>query len=126
MSTKLVKVAKADNDYKIEILLDEKTKHKASIPVTFVKEFKDEWVTEEAKNKSFETDQLDKIITKTEKSWGELIRFKNAKENLKTYFIKIKDKPFAVKVGPIPDDVDSKVVEIDWTGLQWGNEIQKN
>ena len=93
-----------------------------SIPVVWINDFdKDKILSKETLFLDHEEDSLKDSILETEENWGALTAFKNSKSKMNYYYLSPKNKPYAIKIGPIHDSIDGKEIEFDWSNLQLGD-----
>ncbi len=70
--------------------------------------------------KESDIDQFKSSLVKVSYSWGELICFNAATETSEYFYLVPTEQTIAVRIGPVPNTVDTQQFEMDWTNVQWG------
>lgn len=117
-----LKVKKQGTDYSMEVLIGASQDRRLSIPVVCLDKFQESSsVIKDLVKIDCVIKDDERSVSESEMAWGWLKSFTD-KENMIYYYLEPAKKTYAIRVGPIPKDIDGSKIEIDWTNLQWGTE----
>ncbi len=119
-----LKILRSDDSYKI--LFTIKGGKVIEIPLVYKESFQaPEAIYDDALTLGFDESEVQTFknsLVKMTYGWGELVCFNAASESSEYFYLIPQDQSIAVRIGPIPNNIDDQQFEIDWTNIQWGSQ----
>jgi len=118
--SKDLKVKKIGEGYIMELPTHSDKGNKTKIPVVSLESILNQEAAKcEAVSLGCEKDNLEKATDQKDFFWGEVVKIKDFKTDMHTYYLLNKGEGLSVRIGPIHKGVDGSKIEMDFENLQW-------